>query len=367
MNLRVLDGNGAGTDSGVINAINRAIQFQALYNIRVINLSLGRPVMETYKNDPLCQAVESAWRAGIVVVTAAGNLGRDNSRNNNGYGTILSPGNDPYVITVGAMKTFDTPSRADDRIATYSSKGPTAIDHLVKPDLVAAGNQIASTMYDSTNKTLGKQMPQNLIGRSTYSTSPYGATLSQYFNLSGTSMATPMVSGAAALLLQRNPSLTPAQIKARLMKTAAKTFPTSSVWTDPVTGVSYYSQYDAFTIGAGYMDIAAALTNTDVFQGSALSPFAVISGAHVYISSLPNSVTTSVWASTMTWANSSIWGSSTLWGDSVLWGDTAVWGDATLSGNSALWGTSALWGSSALWGDSVLWGDALSIAQGIEK
>src|SRR5256884_4275000 len=83
------------------------------YNIRVINLSLGRPVFESYKLDPLCQAVEAAWKAGIVVVVAAGNSGRDNSQGTNGYATITSPGNDPYVITVGAMKTMGTPTRKD--------------------------------------------------------------------------------------------------------------------------------------------------------------------------------------------------------------------------------------------------------------
>jgi len=169
INLRVLDANGAGTDSAVIAAINRAIQLKPLLNIRVINLSLGRPVMESYKQDPLCQAVEAAWNAGIVVVTAAGNLGRDRTAHTDGYGTILSPGNDPYVITVGAMKTLDTQSRADDQIASYSSKGPTSIDHIVKPDLVAAGNQIASSMYDVMHNTLGVQMPGNLVPFSSYS------------------------------------------------------------------------------------------------------------------------------------------------------------------------------------------------------
>ena len=83
-----------------------------MYNIRVINLSLGRPVFESYTLDPVCQAVEAAWKAGIVVVSAAGNDGRDNSVGNQGYGTIESPGNDPYVITVGAMKAMGTARHA---------------------------------------------------------------------------------------------------------------------------------------------------------------------------------------------------------------------------------------------------------------
>ena len=100
INLRVLDANGSGTDSGVIAAISQAIQLQSQYNIRVLNLSLGRGIYESYTVDPLCQAVEQAWNAGIVVVVAAGNAGRDNSLHTHGYGTITVPGNDPYVITV---------------------------------------------------------------------------------------------------------------------------------------------------------------------------------------------------------------------------------------------------------------------------
>jgi len=146
INLRVLDQNGAGTDSSVIAAIQTAINLKNQYNIRVINLSLGRQVYESYAIDPLCQAVESAWKAGIVVVVAAGNQGRNNSAGTNGYGTVAAPGNDPYAITVGAMKTNNTPDRGDDAVASYSSKGPTAFDHVVKPDLMAPGNSVVSLL-----------------------------------------------------------------------------------------------------------------------------------------------------------------------------------------------------------------------------
>ncbi|HXI38506.1 MAG TPA: S8 family serine peptidase, partial [Bryobacteraceae bacterium] len=98
INLRVLDQNGNGTDSNVIAAIGVAIKLQKTYRIRVINLSLGRPVFESYAQDPLCQAVEKAWNAGIVVVAAAGSDGRDNSQGTSGNVTITAPGNDPYVI-----------------------------------------------------------------------------------------------------------------------------------------------------------------------------------------------------------------------------------------------------------------------------
>src|SRR3989442_15305044 len=94
INLRVLDRNGIGQEADVISAIQRAIDLKNTYNIRVINLSLGRPVFESYALDPLCQAVKAAWKAGIVVVVAAGNYGRDNSMLTQGYGTIAAPGND---------------------------------------------------------------------------------------------------------------------------------------------------------------------------------------------------------------------------------------------------------------------------------
>jgi serine protease AprX len=261
VNLRVLDQNGNGTDSDVIAAIQRAIQLQATYNIRVINLSLGRPVVESYTLDPLCQAVEAAWQAGIVVVAAAGNDGRDNTFNTNGYGTIGAPGNDPFVITVGAIKTMGTTVRTAALIASYSSKGPTAIDHIVKPDLVAPGNLVVSIV--DPGSTLDVEYPGN------------EAYNGDYFTLSGTSMATPMVSGAAALMLQNQPGLTPGQVKARLMKTASKQFPPFSVETVPVTGLTYTSYYDVFTVGAGYIDVGAALKNTDLVAGDALSPTAV--------------------------------------------------------------------------------------------
>jgi serine protease AprX len=166
INLKVLDANGEGSDSAVIAAISRAISLKSTYNIRVMNLSLGRPVYESYAEDPLCQAVEAAWKAGIVVVVAAGNEGRDNTFGNEGYGTINAPGNDPYVITVGAMKDMGTSDRSDDLIASYSSKGPTAVDHVVKPDILAPGNQVVSLLAE--HGTLGLSDPQNILTISSY-------------------------------------------------------------------------------------------------------------------------------------------------------------------------------------------------------
>ena len=281
INLKVLDQTGSGQASAVIAAIEQAIDLQSTYNIGVINLSLGQPVYESYTQDPLCQAVEQAWAAGIVVVTAAGNYGRDNSQGTNGYATITSPGNDPYVITVGATDMHNTPYRSDDTVASYSSKGPSAIDHIVKPDLIAPGNAVISLLASPTC-TLVTTYPSTQIPVSTYANSwgqgSWGSPQlsTNYFRLSGTSMATPVVSGAAALLLQNQPSLTPDQIKARLMKTASKSMAAYNTDSDSWYSHNYGYQADIFTVGAGYLDINAALSNNDLVNAPALSPVAII-------------------------------------------------------------------------------------------
>ena len=195
-----------------------------------------------------------------MVIVSAGNGGRNNSQGIQGYGTITAPGNDPYVITVGAVNTKGTTDRGNDVITSYSSKSPTTFHHFAKPDIVAPGNKIVSTL--PAGLTLSNEFPQNQV-------SP------DCFSLSGTSMATPVVSSAAALMLQQNPSLTPDQIKARLMRTATKKFPQFSVNVDPDTNIPYTSYYDIFTVGAGYLDIRAAMNDTTVSTGYALSPTAI--------------------------------------------------------------------------------------------
>ena len=182
------------------------------------------------------------------MVVAAGNDGRDNSVGNAGYGTITAPGNDPYVITVGAVNTVATYLRSDDKMTSYSSKGPTAIDHIVKPDLVAPGNQVVS-VYDPDG-SLWLSYPGNGVSMDYFINSGDTGPSNLYYMLSGTSMATPVVSGAVALLLQAHPSLTPDQIKAKLMLTAWKGLPKTSTATDPATGAVYTMQSDAFTVGA---------------------------------------------------------------------------------------------------------------------
>ncbi|HKV95659.1 MAG TPA: S8 family peptidase [Candidatus Angelobacter sp.] len=347
INLRVLDADGMGTDSQVIAAIQRAIQLKNTYNIRVINLSLGRPIFESYTLDPVCQAVEAAWNSGIVVVVAAGNAGRDNSWGTQGYATINAPGNDPNVITVGATKTNGTPGRLDDTVASYSSKGPTLLDHVAKPDLVAPGNRIVS-LASPGSTLISSLLNLDILPITTcvLNNCTTGAS-GKYLRLSGTSMATPIVAGAAALMIQKDPTLTPDTIKARMMKTAWKGYPGSS-WGYDTKGHGYFSQYDVFTIGAGYLDVDAALKNTDVVNGGAPSPIAKYNPA-TGTATLTNS-------QSITWGNSITWGSSIVWSNSIVWGGNAVASDSIIWGNSIVWGQTGITGNSIIWSNSITWG-----------
>src|SRR5262249_5464531 len=200
------------------------------------------PAQDSYTIDPNCHDGEAAWKAGITVIVAAGNNGRSNYSATEGYGTINSPGNDPYVITVGAVSQHGTDLRSDDTIASFSSKGPSLVDHIAKPDIVAPGNGIVSLL--ASGSTLDTNFPQFEVAPNpvqscdAFNVCSTTTPQSQYFVLSGTSMATPVVSGAAALLLQQNPHLKPDQIKARLMQTAWKGLPQFSTAMD-TAGNSY--------------------------------------------------------------------------------------------------------------------------------
>ena len=158
---------------------------------------------------------------------------------------MTSPGNHPLVITVGAMRGMGTAARGDDLIASYSSKGPSMVDQVIKPDIVAPGNQVAAPML--TNTSLYGWYTANEIPKTSYT--GIQRMSNTYFRLSGTSMAAPVVAGTVALMLQKEPGLTPDTVKLRLMKTATKSFPTASVVYDAITGQSFPSQYDIFTVG----------------------------------------------------------------------------------------------------------------------
>jgi serine protease AprX len=201
IDVRVLGSRGSGRTSDVIAGIDWAIAHRLVYNIRVINLSLGHPVTEPSLTDPLCQAVTRAVQAGIVVSVSAGNYGLT-STGAPVLGGITSPGNAPAALTVGAVDTKGTIDPSDDAVAPYSSRGPARYEIVVKPDVVAPGTRIVS--LEAQNSYLGSTYPQYHIA---------GNGKNAYMRLSGSSMSTAVVSGGVALLLNAVPSMNPAQVK----------------------------------------------------------------------------------------------------------------------------------------------------------
>jgi serine protease AprX len=246
VSLKVLDSHGQGRASSLIAAIAWAICHRHQYNIRVMNISVEGDVTSPAAYDPLDRAVDAAWRAGIVVVCAAGNEGAF------GQGGILSPGNDPYAITVGASDTQQTADPSDDTVCSYSSVGPTLYDEFAKPDLVAPGNHLVSLRAPWSWVDL--TYPQTRVAVSNYIPGAPSWLPSSYAVMSGTSASAPVVAGAAALMVQQDPTLTPGDVKLRLMDSA-----------DPLSGASSYAQ------GAGELDVAAALADTTTTRGYDLS------------------------------------------------------------------------------------------------
>lgn len=181
--VKVLDDKGGGNISNLLTGIEWCLDHLADLRIKVINLSLGTPAQESYRLDPICRATTVAWRKGVTVCAAAGNEGP-------GLKTINSPGINPRIITVGNVDDRQTEAGDDDQLNRTSGRGPT-IDNLMKPDLLAPGTNITSLKVSGG-----------------------------YHSLSGTSMSTPLVSGASALIIQKWPHLGPDKIKHLLVRNA---------------------------------------------------------------------------------------------------------------------------------------------------
>ena len=288
ISVKVADNTGMSHVSDVIAGIEWVARNRRANNIRVLNLSLVSNVADSYRTDMLDAAIELAWFQGLVVVVAAGN-GGPNAK-------ITAPANDPFAIVVGATDDKATPTTADDSVATFSSYG-TTVDQLSKPDLVAPGRHIVSTL-SSPAGPLALQFPTRIMGGGTY------------INLSGTSAAAPVVSGLVAQLLQARPELTPGQVKWLLTHTAR-----------PVAGAGS---------GAGYPDLGAAVNY----------PYSISSASSVR---LPNVYVQAAYLAQAgkTW-NTVSW-------DSVSW-DSVSWD--SVSWDSVSW-DSVSW-DSVSW-DSVSW------------
>jgi serine protease AprX len=361
---RVLDKDGAGSYGDVIAAIEWVVNNRAAYNVQVLNLSLYAPVSGPYWADPLGQAVMRAWQAGITVVAAAGNAGSEAA-------TITVPGNVPYVITVGALKSGRYTQSGNDELAYYSSRGPTE-SAFIKPDVLVPASRTIAPMPDDS--TLAVELSEECARRATAGSSQpcietkadvdYGighpAKQHTYFYLSGTSMAAAEVSGIVALILQANPGLTNNQVKQRLLSTARAAIdltsnqPVYSPWEQGAGLI--HTQQAVFTTTVGLanvgMDINLDLTTDTHYWGYTTwndppgefrlidpttgQPLAVWDGA------------SRAWAGgSRTWA-----GASRTWaGASRAWaGGSRAWAGGTTSwtGSSSFWA-----GGSRAWAGSI--------------
>ncbi len=357
--LKVLDEDGRGRISDVIAALDYAVAHKSEFNIRVINMSIGAGVYESYNTDLLTLAAKRAVEEGIVVVAAAGNHGR-NDEGVTQHGAISAPGNAPWVITVGAASHMGTASRADDTIAAFSSRGPTAYDHAAKPDLAAPGVGIYS--LSSPGSTLYDRWTNYLLPGAA------GVPGLPYQSLSGTSQAAPVVAGTVALMLQANPSLTPNAVKAILQYTA-----------EMYDGHSYLAQGAGFLNARGAVDLALAFTTAPAARAPSPSEWSgqVIWGNR-QLQGGDLTSTANAWATDVAWGAATTDGTELVtWGEScegtecgvggsgwVNWSAeqsvNIVWGD-TCDGDDCetLWATSdddiVVWGNSE--GDIVVWGN----------
>lgn len=230
VDVRVIDANGSSNVSTILRGLQWVLANRTTYNIKVVNLSLGATATASYKSDLMATAAEVLNFSGVTVVVSAGNSGPL-------AGTVTTPGTDPYVITVGALDDNGTSLLLDDLMTVFSSRGRTAFDNLSKPDLVAPGRKMVSLR--SPGSALDTLFPERQVAAT-------GALTADYYRLSGTSMAAPVVAGVVALMVERNPTLSPAQIKRRLKSTAtALTFGT------------------AFERGAGLVNAYAAVSSVD--------------------------------------------------------------------------------------------------------
>ncbi len=352
LSLRVLDQNGKGYASDVIAAIAYATLFKDWYGVRVINMSLGGPVTQSYEFDPLALACRLAVEMGVTVVCSAGNSG--SSDGEKVFGSISTPGNSPWVITVGATNSQSTTRRPDDTIAKFSSRGPTAVDGLLKPDLVAPGVGIVAPQPMGPD-FINENYPVKYELRD--------GSGEHYMVLNGTSMSAPMVSGTLALMYQANPGLTPNMAKAVLMYTAEK-----------MTEPSVLEQGSGLLNTEAAVRMALALTagqkllSVGEFQLDAsdpheargmLEPVSYIGNEKVYWGASFIYGRSVVWGAGSILADEILWGNGRIWSDTILWTHGEPWYDELMATKTPVFGNTILWTHGGLgglvWSDTILW------------
>jgi subtilisin family serine protease len=319
--VKAFDGLGRGSYANVIRGINWVVSNRSKRNIRVMNLSFAAPPQSWYWNDPLNQAVMKAWQAGIVVVAAAGNSGPDAM-------TIGVPGNVPYVVTVGAMSdNFTRNDPTDDRLASFSSAGPT-YEGFVKPEIVAPGGHVLGLM--GPNDYLPNTYKEFFDG-------------SYYFQMSGTSQATAVTAGVVALLLQAQPSLTPDQVKCKLISSAR-----------PAVKSDGSLAYSVFQQGFGMVDAALALVNPYTTCGNqGLDIAAELVGTKRHGGPARQDASGNYYVVD---ANGNpVGGAGYLWNNGYLWNQGYLWTNGYLWSQGYLWNQGYLWSSGYLWSNGYLW------------
>jgi serine protease AprX len=325
--VKAFDADGMGTYANAIRGLDWILANKTKYNIRVVNMSFGATAQSYYWNDPLNKAVMKLWQAGIVVVASAGNDGPYAQ-------SITVPGNVPYVITVGAMTdNYSRSNAADDRLASFSSTGPT-YEGFVKPEIVAPGGHVRGVMNNRDQEIPNAHPEFHEDGN--------------YFTMSGTSQAAAVVSGTVALMLQAQPSLTPNQVKCKLMSSARAAIDSSGklAYTVFQQGAGQINAYAAvlnpYTSCANVgLDIAADLAGTKHFGGPARQK---TDGTFYVVDASGNTINQQGY----------LWNNGYLWNQGYLWSNGYIWSNGYLWNNGYLWSNSYVWNNGTLWNQSFV-------------
>ena len=313
VSVKVLDGNGVGTKSDIVAAVDWILQNKAAYNIRVANFSLNAGG-ESIRFDALNKAVEALWLNGVVVVVAAGNYAVNGAQSDVGF----SPANDPFVITVGASDINNSVSRSDDFAAPWSAYGFTQ-DGFRKPEVAAPGRYMNGSV--PTGAALLTQYPLRVVAPN-------------YMWMSGTSFSAPVVSGIAASIIAKNPTWTPDKVKGAIMETVSVPTGYGSNGAMGVGVVNGSAALDASGVpnpNAGlnqFVSVNSATGNREFNAGAWYS--AALSNASWYSASWSSASWSSASWSSASWSSAS-W-SSASW-SSASWASaswaSASWANAT--------------------------------------